>query len=146
MSVRRRTWVVFSVLVAGASAMAVPASANVPGTSTTRLASRTPDGRFPNGRSQDPAISMDEKQASLVAYDSVASDIVPGDTNGTSDVFVVHRAQPYEPHAQHATRWEPGSTDLVSIGMDGGPADGPSYLPDLDGDQLHSSHCIAFVS
>jgi hypothetical protein len=147
MGVRRRTaWMVLPVLVAGPLAVPGPASANVPGTSTTRLASRTPDGRFPDGRSQDPAISQDQKRASLVAYDSVASDIVPGDTNAVSDVFVVRRAQPYDDHAQHATRWEPGSTDLISTGLGGAPADGPSYLPDLDGDQLHASHCVAFVS
>ena len=76
--------------------LAAPAaSANVPGTSTTRLASRSAGGGFPNGRSQDPAIAQDRKAASLVAYDSVATNIVAGDTNGASDVFAIHRAQPY---------------------------------------------------
>jgi hypothetical protein len=125
---------------------ATPAAANVPGVSTTRLASRTPDGRFPNGPSQDPAVSWDRKGVANVAYDSDASNIVPGDVNGARDVFVVHRAQPYDPHAAQATVWEPGGTDLVSAAADGGPADGASYLPDLDGDQLHRSHCVAFVS
>ena len=68
-----------------------PAAANVPSVSTTRLASRTPDGRFPNGPSHDPAVSWDRKGVSLLAYDSDASDIVPGDANGTTDIFVVHR-------------------------------------------------------
>ena len=126
--------------------VAPAARANVPGTSTTRLASRNADGRFPNGRSQDAAIAQDRKAASLVAYDSVATNIVAGDTNGVSDVFAIHRAQPYRRNAAHATSWEPGATELISKAMDGGPADGPSYLPDLDGDQLHDSHCVAFVS
>ncbi len=30
--------------------------------------------------------------------------------------------------------------------MGGAPADGPSFLPDLDGDQMHGSHCVAFIS
>ena len=137
-----------SLLLAGLVLLvtAAPALANVPGVSTTRLASRTPDGRFPNGRSQDPAVAQDEKAASLVAYDSVATNIVPGDTNGVSDVFVVHRAEPYSRGAQAATVWEPGSTDHVSTGIGGVPANGASSLPDLDGDQLHTSHCVAFVS
>jgi hypothetical protein len=118
----------------------------VPGTSTTRLVSRSAGGGFPNGRSQDPALAQDRKAASLVAYDSVATNIVGGDTNGASDVFAIHRAQPYRRNAAHATSWEPGSTELISKATDGGPADGPSYLPDVDGDQLHDSHCVAFVS
>jgi hypothetical protein len=122
------------------------AAANVPSLSTTRLASRTPDGRFPNGPSHNPAVSWDRKGASLLAYDSVATDIVPGDANGVSDVFVVHRAPPFAVRAARATVWEPGGTELVSVAMDGGPADGPSYMPDLDGDQFHPSHCVAFVS
>src|SRR4051794_21884469 len=87
-----------------------PAMANVPSLSTTRLASRTPDGRLPNGPSHNPAISNDRKVATYVGYDSTASDIVPGDTNGASDVFVIHRADPYDPKEPLATRWEPGST------------------------------------
>jgi TolB protein len=139
----RRAVVVGALLVLG---LAPTASANVPGVSTTVLASRSVDGGFPNGRSQDPAISQDHKDASLLAYDSVATNIVPGDLNGVSDVFVVHRAEPYEHHADDASSWAPGATDLVSTGMGGAPADGPSTLPDLDGDQLHDSHCVAFVS
>src|SRR3954454_19832934 len=85
------------------------AAANVPSISTTRLASRTPDGRFPNGPSHNAAVSWDRKGVSLLAYDSDASDIVPGDANGTTDVFVVHRADPFEVKASTATVWEPGS-------------------------------------
>jgi hypothetical protein len=91
-------------------------------------------------------LSQDRKGASLLAFDSQASDIVPGDSNGVSDVFVTHRAQPFKASAKKATPWRPGSTELVSTGMGGAPADGPSFLPDLDGDALHSPHCVAFLS
>lgn len=113
----------------------------------TNLASRTPQGRFPNGGSFHPAFSQDRKAASLLAYDSVASDIVPGDGNGAvSDVFVVHRKKPFDAGSRKATIWRPGTTELVSTGMGGQPADGPSFLPDLDGDQVHGAHCVAFIS
>ncbi|MEA2457480.1 MAG: hypothetical protein QOC95_452, partial [Thermoleophilaceae bacterium] len=130
-----------------AAALAVlPAAGAGAATNETGLASRTPQGRFPNGPSFHPAFSQDRKGASLLAYDSLASDIVPGDGNGMSDVFVVRRARPFKPGARRATPWRPGQTALVSTGMGGQPADGPSFLPDLDGDQLHGAHCVAFLS
>lgn len=142
----RRGWILYAVGFLGLVTAATPATANVPSISTTRLASRTPDGRFPNGPSLNAAVSGDRKVAANIAYDSAASDIVAGDVNGVSDVFVVHRAQPFDPRASTATVWEPGDTELVSTGMGGAPADGPSTLPDLDGDDLHGTHCVAFVS
>src|SRR5689334_25432574 len=93
-------------------AAAAGAHANVPGISETRLASRTPDGVFPDGASTNPAISGDRQVAALLAYDSVASNIVAGDPNGHADVFVLHRAQPFDPNARTATSWQPGTTDL----------------------------------
>jgi hypothetical protein len=128
-----------------ALACAGVAQANVPGTSETHLASQTPDGLIPNGPSTNPAISQDRKANSLLAYDSFATNILPGDVNGFRDVFVLHRAQPFDPAVQRATPWRAGNTELVSTGM-GEPANGDSYLPDLDGDQFHNAHCVAFVS
>src|SRR3954470_13633791 len=112
----------------------------------TVLASRTPSGGFPNGPSSHAAFSQDRTAASLLAFDSLASDLVAGDSNGFGDVFVVHRAKPFNAGARKATRWKPGATVLVSAGMGGAPADGASFLPDLDGDQLHGAHCVAFLS
>src|SRR3954466_15083508 len=112
----------------------------------TVLASRTPSGGFPNGPSSHAAFSQDRTAASLLAFDSLASDLVAGDSNGFGDVFVVRRAKPFNAGARKATRWRRGATVLVSTGMGGAPADGPSFLPDLDGDQLHGAHCVAFLS
>src|SRR4051794_28003792 len=112
----------------------------------TVLASRTPSGGFPNGPSAHAAFSQDRTAASLLAFDSTASDLVPGDSNGLGDVFVVRRAKPFNASARKATRWRPGATSLVSVGMGGAPADGASSLPDLDGDQIHNPHCVAFLS
>jgi Tol biopolymer transport system component len=54
-------------------------------TGTTRLISVATDGGFGNGASSDPVITPD---GSCVAFISLASNLVPGDTNGIADVFV----------------------------------------------------------
>lgn len=48
-----------------------------------------------------------------VAFASTASNLVGGDSNGVSDVFIHDRI--------------PGRTELVSVSASGGPADGPSW-------------------
>jgi len=115
--------------------------------SRTDLLSHTPGGHFPNGPSFHAAFSQDQKVNRYAAFESDASDLVSGDTNGMRDVFVVQRQQPYSYGAVQAVPWNQGATSLVSTGMGGAPANGPSSLPDLDGDQLHTSpHCVAFIS
>jgi len=54
-------------------------------TGTTELVSGTPAGGAGNGFSRLPLITPDGR---YVAFLSDASDLVPGDTNGTTDVFV----------------------------------------------------------
>ena len=54
-------------------------------TGTTICASLTPSGVTGNGRSVTPVISADGR---FVAFQSEASDLVPGDTNGVTDIFV----------------------------------------------------------
>ncbi len=65
-----------------------------------------------NGRSEHPAISDDGR---YVAFVSAADNLVPGDTNGVSDVFVRDRA------AQTTTR--------VSVGDEGQEANAASWAP-----------------
>jgi archaellum component FlaF (FlaF/FlaG flagellin family) len=55
---------------------------------TTRRVSVGADGAQGNNVSVNPAISADGR---FVAFDSLASNLVPGDTNGTWDVFVHDR-------------------------------------------------------
>jgi Tol biopolymer transport system component len=71
----------------------------------------TPDrtGNAPDGIADAPSISADGR---LVAFESSATDLVAGDTNGTQDVFVRDRVA--------------GTTTLVSVGLSGAPATGPS--------------------
>jgi hypothetical protein len=119
----------------------------------TALLSRTPAGGFPDGLSTQAAISGDRQFASLTAFTSFATDLVPGDTNGVPDVFVVRRADALADDLR-GLPWRPaGPAQLVSRGLGGAPANGPSSGPDLDGDQIHDGlgardapHCVAFVS
>jgi Tol biopolymer transport system component len=110
---------------------------------TTFLLSRAADGGFPNGGSRNPAVSHDQRIARVMAYESDASNIVNGDVNNTTDVFVVRRQGPW---GQHGTSWSVGGTELASKGIGGAPANGPSTQPALDGDAHHAPSCVAFVS
>ncbi|HVR19862.1 MAG TPA: hypothetical protein VMS65_09200 [Polyangiaceae bacterium] len=54
-------------------------------TRITRLATRTFDGSDPDGGTGQPALSADGR---VLATQSLASNLVPNDTNGASDIFV----------------------------------------------------------
>jgi hypothetical protein len=112
----------------------------------THLLSRSHDGGFPNGPSRNGVFAQNGQGASLIAYESDASDIVQNDTNGVTDVFLLRRGGQFT--QDRGEPWEPaGRAELVSQGMGGAQADGASYGPDLDGDAKHRApHCIAFVS
>src|SRR3954451_17257252 len=109
---------------------------------TTFLLS-TAQGSFPNGPSRNAAVSHDQRIARYIAYESDASNIVDGDSNNATDVFLVIRAAPF---GHNGTPWKASGTQLVSKGQGGAPANGPSYRPALDGDSHHSPHCVGFVS
>jgi hypothetical protein len=141
----RRVAVVGGVLTSLALGAVLPAVAGAQGTfpRTTFLLSRSAAGGFPDGPSRNPAVSHDQRIARLMAYESDATNITPGDTNGQTDVFVVQRAQPW---GDNGTPWTIGPTTIASIGANGEPANGPSTLPSLDGDAHHNPHCVAFIS
>jgi len=112
----------------------------------THLLSRSVSGGFPNGPSRNGAFSQDGQGTALAAFESDASDIVFGDSNGQTDVFVVRRGGHFT--TDQGEPWQPtGLPQLVSVGMGGQPANGSSSQPDLDGSALHRApHCVAFVS
>lgn len=98
---------------------------------TTTRVSVGPDGLQANGPSQAqkfrPSIDAD---CTAVAFSSDASNLVPGDTNGKTDVFVRDLAA--------------GETELASIGLGGEPADGASSFPSLSASgQLVAFHSVA---
>jgi len=91
----------------------------------TVLVSRSRFGGSPAGSSLQPSISADGQ---VIAFTSSAPDLVPGDWNGTLDVFV------------HDLRT--GRTELVSRGAGGELADNDSFSPSLSADGQH----VAFSS
>jgi Tol biopolymer transport system component len=93
-------------------------------TVTTRV-SVDDSGTQTNGDSFRPSISADGR---YVAYYSEASNLVPGDSNGSTDVFVDDRRS--------------GATKRVSVAAAGQEASGDSVRPAIDG----SGHLAAFES
>ena len=111
---------------------------------STDLVSRSVSGGIPNGPSTNAVISGDRRYSRLIAFESEASDIVNGDTNGVKDVFVVVRGGRY---SNVGEEWQPGSTLLVSRGRRGAPANGQSWGAAVDGDfDNGQAKCIAFLS
>jgi hypothetical protein len=110
---------------------------------TTELLSRSLDGGVPNGPSTNPAMSGDRRFARLIAFESEASNLAPGDTNGHKDVFLVTRGGEF---GNSGSPWRPGRTRLLSRGRGGRPANGPSFAPSVDGSFRHAARCVAFLS
>ena len=111
---------------------------------STDLISQSVSGGVPNGPSTNAVISGDRRYSRLIAYESEASDLVHGDTNGVKDVFVAVRGGRY---SNVGEEWRTGETLLVSRGLGGAPANGPSWGAAVDGDFDHGqAHCVAFLS
>jgi hypothetical protein len=110
---------------------------------TTFLLSRSYNGGIPNGESRNASISRDQRIARVAAFESDASNIVRGDDNGVTDVFMVKRARGWR---SNGTPWGIGKTKLISRGMGGKEANGPSYKPAVAGSSFNVPKCIAFVS
>ena len=86
-------------------------------TNTTERASVAGDASQGNADSRRPSISSDGR---FVAFASLASNLVTGDTNGTEDVFVRDR--------------QTGATSRVSVGTGGTEANDASYALSISGD------------
>jgi Tol biopolymer transport system component len=109
---------------AAAAALALPAGAAAAATPETTRVSDAPGGLAANSDSERALLSGDGR---IVAFNSWASDLVPGDTNGTGDAFVRDRLT--------------GVTQRVDVASDGTqPAPppnqsfGPSFLSGLSAD------------
>lgn len=86
-------------------------------TNTIQRVSVDSNGTEANGPSRRPSISGDGNR---VAFESTASNLVPNDTNGVSDVFVHDRST--------------GTTSRVSVASNGTQANGASQAPAISGD------------
>src|SRR5262249_34089008 len=94
-------------------------------TGSTECASVDSIGNEANDDCGGGRISAD---ARFVAFSTWASNLVSGDTNNMSDVFVHDRTT--------------GTTELVSVDRRGGPANGESFAPSLSAD----GRFVAFYS
>jgi hypothetical protein len=126
----RGFFVVAAAVAAACSATFAGASgASVSGSRVTALISRNA-----NGPSTGGAFSQDGREASLYAFTSAASNLVGGDSNGATDVFVLHRDG------------MGGAISRVSVSSSGAQANGDSSSPSVDGTNGRSAHCVAFQS
>ncbi|MBI4329219.1 MAG: hypothetical protein HY685_05090 [Chloroflexi bacterium] len=113
--------------VLGMSLLATRAAAAHPGPSTTRV-SVASDGTQGSDESFTPAIGAHGR---YVAFDSMASNLVGGDTNGSPDVFVHDR--------------QAGTTTRVSVASDGTQGNGVSFTGYSSVIGAHGRY-VAFVS
>jgi hypothetical protein len=118
--------------------------AAISGTPVTFLISRGLGGSSPNGPSTHPVISNDKRYARAIAFQSEASNLVRGDTNGVSDVFLVKRTGNI---GNEGAPWHIGKTVLISRTGSRARANGPSFLPSIDG-AFHDTppSCVGFLS
>jgi hypothetical protein len=96
-----------------------------------------------NGPSTNAVISGDRRWARAIGFQSEASNLVRGDTNGLVDVFVVRRRGRFDNRGQ---MWKPGKVRLLSRGRGGGPANGASFSPAISGGFDVGPKCVAFLS
>lgn len=92
-------------------------------TGTTERISVASDGTQANNYSSGSAISADGR---YVAFSSLASNLVPGDTNGKSDIFVRDRLL--------------GTTQRISVTSDGAESNNHSYDPSISADGRYVSY------
>lgn len=90
---------------------------------TTRVSVNSA-GAEGNGDSFSPSVSADGR---YVAFQSNASNLVSGDTNGTADIFVKDR--------------QTGQTSRVSVATGGAQASGASWTPSISGDGRFVAFC-----
>jgi Tol biopolymer transport system component/cell wall-associated NlpC family hydrolase len=93
--------------------LAPPASAQSP---EPVLVSASPSGEPGNGIAWNASVSADGR---FVAYSSDATNLVPGDGNGHTDIFLFDR--------------QTGLSERISLTPSGGEADGASFYPLISG-------------
>jgi TolB protein len=135
-----------ALLAATAGAVAQPALARQSERAelqSTHLISRSVTGGIPDGESSHAVISGDRRDARAIAFQSDATDLVQGDTNGVTDVFVVRRDGVF---GNNGDQWFGGKNTLVSRPKRGGKANGPSWAPSIGGSYKNRPKCVAFLS
>jgi hypothetical protein len=115
-------WILVPLIVAGGASPAVAGP-------TTRVSVDSAGGEGNFGSANAPSISATGR---FVAFDSFATTLVPGDTNGVFDVFVHDR--------------KTGGTTRVSVDSAGGEATGGVFLGSFGPSISASGRFVAFAS
>ena len=105
---------ILATVVVAAIALFVPTASATQG--VTFRVSEAPDGADATANSNWPSVSANGR---YVAFSSWASNLVPGDTNDASDVFVKDLVT--------------GTTTRVSVASDGSQSNGSSFTPSISG-------------
>ena len=119
MSPRPPAYLVGAAVLASVSLLAPTASATSSGPKTEVISVNTAGhvGDNISGRSSRPVVSSD---GAVVAFDSIAKNLVSADTNRADDVFVRDRAT--------------GQTERISVSSSGQQGNSDSSRPDISGD------------
>ena len=120
-SQRGHRWIILATALTVAGIAAAPAAA-APNTQRISLSSADVQG---DSSSLSSAPSGNGK---LIAFDSVATNLVASDTNATQDVFVRNK--------------KTGQTSIMSVRSNGAQANGPSSQPDIS----KGGRYVVFVS
>jgi hypothetical protein len=120
-----RSRAVGAALSASLAIEAAPAIATAQETGRASVDSTGVEGNGDSGAIDASSLSADGQ---VVAFDSVATNLVAGDTNGVSDLFVHDRTS--------------GRTERVSVASNGTQANDGSDFPSLSAD----GRCVAFES
>ncbi|KAA3657953.1 MAG: hypothetical protein DWQ04_26615 [Chloroflexi bacterium] len=111
----------------------IPAQSQAPqnlNNNTFEIVSVSSDGTRGNHNSEDVVISPDGR---YVAFESMASNLVPNDTNGARDIFFHDR--------------QTGQTEIISNAYDGSPGNGQSWIHEDDNQAISSDgRYIVFYS
>lgn len=132
-AIRRALVLPLALLLVAATAAVAWSQAT--GTRVTRIASAPDEGTVADGASDNTTFSTDNRNVRLMAFDSEATNLAPGDSNEKRDVFVLKRS-PDEGSVS-------GQIDRVSIGPKG-QGNGDSIKPSVDGAGEKAPRCVVF--
>jgi hypothetical protein len=143
--VGRTPYLVAAGCIAASLIAPVAATARIFGTKPIPI-SVGPHGEGANGPSGHPTISGDDRKARYVAFDSAASNLVGGDSNGRWDVFVWSRPHGRAGLSLSAQARPSGRLVRASVSSREVQGNGDSSNPSLDGSMHSRPRCVAFQS
>lgn len=105
---------------------------------TGHLTPQSGTGGAPDGNSDNLTFSQDNRVVKFAAFDTSATNLAPGDTNGKRDVILFRRSG--------GAGNLGGAMELASVSSQGIQGNGDSRKPRLDGSARSASHCLVFES